>query len=105
LNIKISVAEENDIERVAHYLSESPHATPYHHMQWLQSVKKAYGFDYYYLIAVTGIHIVGVLPLCRFKSLLSVLVEYSRQREYPATMSIGKIQFQTGIKEQFQTQR
>jgi len=70
LNIKISVAEENDIERVAHYLSESPHATPYHHMQWLQSVKKAYGFDYYYLIAVTGIHIVGVLPLCRFKSLL-----------------------------------
>ena len=65
----VSVAETKEIARVNKYLVTSLHATPYHHMQWLQAVKKAYGFKYEYLIAETDAHIEGVLPVCRFKSI------------------------------------
>jgi len=51
------------------FLSESSQAAPYHHMQWLLAVQKAYGFDYEYLIAEKNEKIEGVLPLCRFKSI------------------------------------
>ena len=69
MNSMVSVAKPKELSRINDYLSNSPHAVPYHHMQWLQAVKKAYGFDYDYLIAETDDNIVGVLPLCRFKSL------------------------------------
>ncbi len=65
----VSVAEEKQIAAINDYLMKSAQATPYHHMQWLQAVKKAYGFDYEYLIAETDAQIEGVLPVCRFKSI------------------------------------
>ncbi|MBL4711509.1 MAG: FemAB family PEP-CTERM system-associated protein [Gammaproteobacteria bacterium] len=65
----VSIAETHQLVQINNYLAASLHATPYHHMQWLQAVKKAYGFDFEYLIAETDNKIVGVLPLCRFKSI------------------------------------
>ena len=69
MNTLVSVAETKEIARVDNYLETSRRATPYHHMQWLQAVKKAYGFNYEYLIAETDAHIEGILPVCRFKSI------------------------------------
>lgn len=65
----VSVAEINQIDQINNYLVASLQATPYHSMQWLQAVKKAYGFDFEYLIAESGEQIEGVLPLCRFKNI------------------------------------
>jgi len=69
MSVVVLAAESKVKDKIDDYLKSSPNATPYHHMQWLQSVKKAYGFNYEYLIAEDNAKIVGVLPLCRFKSL------------------------------------
>ena len=69
MNTLVSVAKTKEFARVNNYLETSLRATPYHHMQWLQAVEKAYGFSYEYLIAETDTHIEGILPVCRFKSI------------------------------------
>ncbi|MDX2504310.1 MAG: FemAB family PEP-CTERM system-associated protein [Gammaproteobacteria bacterium] len=69
MNTLVSIAEPKEIARVNNFLVTSVRATPYHHMQWLQAVKKAYGFNYEYFIAETDTHIEGVLPVCLFKSI------------------------------------
>ena len=69
MSTQISVAETGQISRIDRYLVASVQAAPYHHMQWLQAVKKAYGFDYEYLVAETDAQIEGVLPVCHFKSM------------------------------------
>jgi FemAB-related protein (PEP-CTERM system-associated) len=69
MNLLVSEAGSEDFSRIHGYLSVSADAAPYHHIQWLQAVKKAYGFDYDYLFAEIDGLIVGVLPVCRFKSL------------------------------------
>ena len=69
MSTQVSVAETKEVARVNNYLVASLRATPYHHMQWLQAVKKAYGFNYEYLIAETDAHIEGVLPVCQFKNI------------------------------------
>ncbi len=69
MSVLISVADEKERVRVNDYLTKSSFATPYHHMQWLQAIKKAYGFNYEYLIAEVGSNIEGVLPVCHFKSI------------------------------------
>jgi FemAB-related protein (PEP-CTERM system-associated) len=65
----VSVVNEKEMARVNDYLAKSFFATPYHHMQWLQAVKKAYGFNFEYVIAETNSNIEGVLPICLFKSI------------------------------------
>ncbi|MCK4704648.1 MAG: FemAB family PEP-CTERM system-associated protein [Gammaproteobacteria bacterium] len=71
MNVQVSVADDKEIARINNYLLSSLHATPYHHMQWLQAIKKAYGFKYEYLIAETESHIEGVLPVCQFKNIMA----------------------------------
>lgn len=66
---QIVIAGEKQLAGVSDYLAASSVATPYHHIQWLQAVKKAYGFDFEYLIAENNAQIEGVLPLCRFRSI------------------------------------
>jgi FemAB-related protein (PEP-CTERM system-associated) len=69
MSTQISIAEATQLDRINNYLAASERAVPYHHMQWLMAVKKAYGFDFEYLVAETDAQIEGVLPLCRFKSI------------------------------------
>ena len=69
MKIIISVAGLKELDRVNEYLEKSSHATPYHHMQWLQAVKNAYGFNYEYFIAEKDGSIEGVLPVCQFKNI------------------------------------
>jgi FemAB-related protein (PEP-CTERM system-associated) len=69
MNTQVYVAGIKEVSRVNNYLAASLLAAPYHYMQWLQAIEKAYGYKYEYLIAETGAQIVGVLPLCRFKSI------------------------------------
>ena len=69
MNTQISIAETTQLDRINHYLAASEQAVPYHHMQWLLAVKKAYGFDFEYLVAESDAQIEGILPLCRFKSI------------------------------------
>ena len=69
MSTQLSIAEEKHSVSVDNYLATSSSATPYHHLQWLQAVKKAYGFDFEYLIAHQGLQIEGVLPVCRFRSI------------------------------------
>ena len=69
MTMQLSIAEEKHLASVDEYLAASSQATPCHHMQWLQAIKKAYGFDFEYLIAEKGAQIEGVLPLCRFRSI------------------------------------
>jgi len=69
MSTQLLIAEEKHIARVDSYLTACSQATPYHHMQWLQAVKKAYGFDYEYLVAEKDLQIEGVLPVCRFRSI------------------------------------
>ncbi len=54
---------------VDQYLSCQPMTTPYHSMRWILSIKKAYRFEYHYLIAKSDNQVVGVLPLCIFSGL------------------------------------
>ena len=69
MSTQISIAETTQLDRINHYLAASEQAVPYHHMQWLLAVKKAYGFDFEYLVAESDAQIEGILPLCRFKSI------------------------------------
>ena len=69
----ISVAELKELSKVDEFLARSCHATPYHHMQWLQAVKNAYGFHYEYFIAEKDGCIEGVLPVCQFKNITGKL--------------------------------
>lgn len=69
MNTVVSTVDPKEAGRVDEYLSKSINATPYHHMQWLQAVKKSYGLEYDYLIAEIDAQIVGVLPVCRFRGL------------------------------------
>ena len=69
MNTLVSVAGTDEIARINKFLLAAIDATPYHHMQWLQAVKKAYGFNYEYLIAESAGKIEGVLPVCQFKSI------------------------------------
>ncbi len=65
----ISVAEAKEIGRINEYLTGFSCATPYHHMQWLQAIKNAYGFNYEYLVAKKDTRIEGILPVCQFKNI------------------------------------
>lgn len=70
MSTQVIVAEEKHVVSINKYLiAASSRATPYHHMQWLQAIKRAYGFNFEYLIAITDIGIEGVLPMCHFKSI------------------------------------
>lgn len=69
MSTQVSVAETKQLEQINNYLVASTQAGPYHHMQWLLAVNKAYGFDFEYLVAETDTKIEGILPVCRFKSI------------------------------------
>lgn len=69
MSTQFLIAEEKHIARVDSYLAACSQATPYHHIQWLLAVKKAYGFDFEYLVAEKDLQIEGVLPVCRFRSI------------------------------------
>ncbi len=69
MSTRVTIAEDKHVTSINNYLMASSQATPYHHMQWLQAVKKAYGFNYEYLIAEKGAQIEGVLPVCCFRSI------------------------------------
>jgi FemAB-related protein (PEP-CTERM system-associated) len=69
MNISVIQAGPEDSTTIDEYLSGKTQASPYQHMQWLIAVKKAYGFDYSYLMAKVDNQLVGVLPVCIFKGL------------------------------------
>ena len=70
MKIIITEAVHEDKGEVSKFLTSSNVSLAYHHIQWLEAVKEAYGHDYHYLIAKETGKIVGVLPICIFKGLL-----------------------------------
>jgi len=69
MNISVIQAKPEDSINIDEYLSGKSQASPYQHIQWLIAVKNAYGFDYSYLLAKAEDQLVGILPVCMFKSL------------------------------------
>ncbi len=65
--MNIRIATESDQQAWDNYAWNHPDAVAYHQFAWGQAVKKAYGFDPVYLIAVQSEKIVGVLPMVRMK--------------------------------------
>lgn len=66
-DIGITEAGSSDKEEIARFLSADDSSLPFHRMEWLEAIKKAYGHDYVYFVARRGETIVGVLPTCSFK--------------------------------------
>ncbi|MCG6939542.1 MAG: FemAB family PEP-CTERM system-associated protein [Gammaproteobacteria bacterium] len=69
MDISVIQAKPEDSINIDQYLSAKPLASPYQHMHWLIAVKRAYRFDYSYLLAKVENKLVGILPVCMFKGL------------------------------------
>lgn len=62
MSIYIRPAIAGDQQIWDEYVTQHPHATPYHRFAWLQSVQEAYNHQSVSLIALDNDKVVGVLP-------------------------------------------
>jgi FemAB-related protein (PEP-CTERM system-associated) len=68
MNVKL--IEPSDSERWESYVMNHPDATFYHRIGWKNIIEKSFGHRTYYLMAVEGPTVVGILPIVHLKSML-----------------------------------
>lgn len=68
--MEIKHLAKSDFKRWEQYVSTHPDSTFYHKVKWKEVMEESFRHNTYYLMAVNGDRIVGILPLVLLKSLM-----------------------------------
>ena len=68
--VYVKELSREDIPKWEKYVEDNPSATFYHRIEWKDIIEKSFGHKTYYLMAMDGQKVVGILPLVHIKSLI-----------------------------------
>lgn len=68
--MKIELLSKAEIPEWTEYVESHPDSTFYHKAEWKEVIEKSFGHKTYYLMAMDGDSVAGILPLVHIRSLL-----------------------------------